>query len=80
MSSSGGQAVTGYDLSSYGMVLAVWGIIWILFGSGLVYLLVRYFAGEDAEAGAEGPNMSESTSAPARPATVERELVAAEHT
>jgi hypothetical protein len=79
MSSSGGQAVTGYDLSSYALVLAVWGICWMLFGSGLVYLLVRYFAREDAEAEVP-PTMSAPTSLPAHAAMVERELVAAGHT
>jgi hypothetical protein len=53
-------------------------IRWILFGSGLVYLLVRYFAREEAEAEAEAPAVSELTSmALARGAPVERELVAA---
>jgi hypothetical protein len=78
--SSGGHAVTGYDLTNYGLVLAIWGITWILFGSGLVYLLVRYFAREDAAGGAETPNTPELTTAPAMaPVKVERELVAAGH-
>ena len=69
--------MTGYSFAGYEAVLIIWGIVWILFGSGLVYLLVRYFAREDAEAEDQTPAIAEPTSEPARGVTVERELVAA---
>jgi hypothetical protein len=68
--------VTGYSFAGYEAVLIIWGIVWILFGSGLVYLLVRYFAREDAEAGDQAPAIAEPTTAPARTVTPERELIA----
>jgi hypothetical protein len=40
--------VTGYSFSGYELVLIIWGIVWMIFGSGLVYLLHRYFAHESA--------------------------------
>jgi hypothetical protein len=52
--------MTGYDLFGYGLVLVVWGISWMLLGSGLVYLLARYFARDEADAEA-----AEQSAAPA---------------
>ena len=71
--------MTGFSFAGYESVLIVWGIVRILFGSDLVYLLVRYFVREDAEAETKAPIRSEATSEPAHGAPVERELVAAGH-
>jgi hypothetical protein len=69
--------VTGYALSDYGLILIIWGISFLLFGTGLVYLLARYLAREEAdveaaEARAEAPPASAHPAA----AESEQELVA----
>jgi hypothetical protein len=61
----------GYSLTDYGLVLVIWGVVWMFFGSGLVYLLARYFASEDKSSAAEVAPKATPTETTAR----SRELV-----
>jgi hypothetical protein len=64
--------VTGYAISDYGLILIIWGISFLLFGTGLVYLLARYFRREEADVEAAEAR-AEVPPASAHPATADRE-------
>jgi hypothetical protein len=57
----------GYDLAGYGLVLIAWGVSWMLLGSGLVYLLARYFGRDEADAEVAERLAAPTPAAPAAP-------------